>query len=312
MTFTVVFHHGGLFVREWVIFYKGGKKKEVVIIDPDKWSYFEAVGHLDDIIKKEGYVGGYRMWWKPDEEYDYKLLRVDEDANEVCNYAMKNKGRVQMYVEHDVDDVSCLVTIPNYVNAEELVASDDGVDVGVVGENQKDKGKGVVVEFDYDEAEDYSSVDDDSSEDEANGITFDDSEDERALGSADGFGLPYAAPMNGSNRVYIEGLSYRVKMGANKSTTTKKSKPTIAEEMLELADIECAYVSDELNSSDPDDSDQEKGPRNEKFRMEQLNKDFEFKRGMEFNSLHDFKEAIRECAEVRGAMQNGDTNGESL
>jgi hypothetical protein len=33
MSFIVVFHHGGLFVREWFILYKGGKEIEVVIID---------------------------------------------------------------------------------------------------------------------------------------------------------------------------------------------------------------------------------------------------------------------------------------
>jgi hypothetical protein len=108
MTFTVTFNHRGLFVKEWVIYneggkeelilYKGCKQNEVVIIDPDRWSYFEAVGHLDDIIKKEGYVGGYRMWWKSDDNVDYKLLRVDKDAYDVSNYAMNNHGKVQLYL----------------------------------------------------------------------------------------------------------------------------------------------------------------------------------------------------------------------
>jgi hypothetical protein len=207
MTFTVTFNHGGLFVKEWVIYneggkeelilYKGCKQNQVVIIDPDRWSYFEAVGHLDDIIKKEGYVGGYRMWWKPDDNLDYKLLRVDKDAYDVSNYAMNNNGKVQLYIEHDVDDVSCLVDEPNYFCAEELVADDFGEDVGRVNNTDNDKGNGVMVESDHGEDVDYSSVDDSSSEDDAKGITFDDSEDERALGCDDGFGLPHAAPMNG-------------------------------------------------------------------------------------------------------------------
>ncbi|WJX28529.1 hypothetical protein P8452_17232 [Trifolium repens] len=143
------------------------------------------------------------MWWKADDNnVDYKLLRVDKDACVVSNYAMNNNGKVQLYIEHDVDDVSCLVDEPNYFCAEELVADDYGEDVGRVNDTENDKGKGVMVESDHGEAVDYSSVDDSSvdgssSEDDAKGITFDDSEDERALGCDDGFGLPHAAPMNG-------------------------------------------------------------------------------------------------------------------
>ncbi|KAI5398781.1 hypothetical protein KIW84_064240 [Lathyrus oleraceus] len=54
------------------------------------------------------------------------------------------------------------------------------------------------------------------------------------------------------------------------------------------------YVSDELDNSDPDESDDEKGegPKFEKFRKKKLNKDYQFKWGMEFNSLTDFRDAI--------------------
>jgi hypothetical protein len=55
-----------------------------------------------------------------------------------------------------------------------------------------------------------------------------------------------------------------------------------------------------LASSDPDDSDEEKGPRYEKFRMEQLNKKFKFKVGMEFKSLAEFKEALTEWNVING------------
>jgi len=40
------------------------------------------------------------------------------------------------------------------------------------------------------------------------------------------------------------------------------------------------FLSEELDSSDPDESDHEKGPEYEKFIKEQLNKKFEFKLGM--------------------------------
>ncbi|XP_058776962.1 uncharacterized protein LOC131651313 [Vicia villosa] len=54
------------------------------------------------------------------------------------------------------------------------------------------------------------------------------------------------------------------------------------------------YISEDLLSSDPDNSEDEKGPRFEKFKKEKFNKDFKFKWGMEFNTLDDFREAIRE------------------
>ncbi|KAK2410603.1 hypothetical protein QL285_045960 [Trifolium repens] len=53
------------------------------------------------------------------------------------------------------------------------------------------------------------------------------------------------------------------------------------------------YCSDELGSSDPDDSDEDSGPKNLKFRRSQLNKDFKFEKDMEFNTLNDFRFAIR-------------------
>lgn len=60
------------------------------------------------------------------------------------------------------------------------------------------------------------------------------------------------------------------------------------------------YFSDELDNSDPDESDDDEGPKFEKFRNEQLNKDYKFKWGMEFNSISDFIDAIREWSLLNG------------
>ncbi|KAK2427486.1 hypothetical protein QL285_026061 [Trifolium repens] len=54
------------------------------------------------------------------------------------------------------------------------------------------------------------------------------------------------------------------------------------------------YESEELGSSDPDASDEERGVRYEKFRKDQMSKKYKFKFGMEFNSLQDFRDAIRD------------------
>ncbi|KAK2450797.1 hypothetical protein QL285_009897 [Trifolium repens] len=54
------------------------------------------------------------------------------------------------------------------------------------------------------------------------------------------------------------------------------------------------YESEELHSSDPDASDEERGLRYEKYRKEKMGKKDKFKCGMEFNSLKDFRFAIRD------------------
>jgi hypothetical protein len=136
---------------------------------------------------------------------------------------------------------------------------------------------------------------------------LDDSEEEIALGLDDGFGVfEVEQPANGSNRVVIGGQSFRLKTVANKSPGKKcgadmlkgklkvKVLVSMARGSTSVLDPEDEYVSDELGSSDPDASDDEKGPKYVKYRKEQLGKSYEFKLGMEFNSLDDFKDAIRE------------------
>ncbi|GAU23826.1 hypothetical protein TSUD_27360 [Trifolium subterraneum] len=53
----------------------------------------------------------------------------------------------------------------------------------------------------------------------------------------------------------------------------------------QMVDMEENYGSEELNSSDPDTSDNEKTPKYEKFRMEELTAKYKFKVGLEFSSL---------------------------
>ncbi|XP_058766212.1 uncharacterized protein LOC131639766 [Vicia villosa] len=106
---------------------------------------------------------------------------------------------------------------------------------------------------------------------------LDDSEDDRATALLDGFeGIDVTLPLREEG--VVAGLLTR---------PNKKCE-------------EDAYVSDELNSSDPNESCDEDKPKYEKFRKEHLNKDFKFKWGMEFNTLVDFKEAIREWSVLNG------------
>ena len=236
------------------------------------------------------------------------------------NMQLEKKCKVNIFVEHDVADVDGLVTLPNYV--EHDVASlvkDIGNEVVVAEdmakENGKWKGKEKVVECEDNGIDDGGS----SSDDDVRGITLDDSEEERGLGLDDGFNFKFSPPMNGTNRGLIEGKKYRVKKRACKRPTkeksssskkapNKKKSPTKKDArhraggamLLDDVQIVADYVSDELGSSDPDDSDTEKGPEYERFRMEHMHKKFKFKIGMEFSSLKEFKDAIIEWTVING------------
>jgi hypothetical protein len=60
------------------------------------------------------------------------------------------------------------------------------------------------------------------------------------------------------------------------------------------------YESAELGSSDPDASDDEKVPKYEKYRKENMSEHFKFKYGMEFNSLKEFRDAVRDWSGLNG------------
>ncbi|WJX78278.1 hypothetical protein P8452_61520 [Trifolium repens] len=195
MRFSVAFHHGGNFVRDWIICYKGGDKAIFKVKDDDDWGYAEMCGLVEDDLKVSK---GYRLWWMHDEDINFRLVRLDEDAYAVKDYALSNNCVANIYVEHDVGETNGLVDVPNFVNTTQGCDSSQVVDT--------EKGKNVVVASDNEKDDDIAEDDDgfSSSEDEAKSVTFDDSEDERGLGLEDGFEVPYAEPKNGKNRVIVE------------------------------------------------------------------------------------------------------------
>jgi hypothetical protein len=123
---------------------------------------------------------------------------------------------------------------------------------------------------------DHSIVDDGSEceSDDVEGVKFNDSEDERVVGLDDGFGVDTnEEPRNENNmRLVLSSI------GVNESE-------------FKFEDDE--YESEELGSSNPDASDEERGVRYEKFRKDQMGKKYKFKFGIEFNSLPEFREVIR-------------------
>jgi hypothetical protein len=202
MSVTVGFHHGGSFVRDWLIYYKDGVES-VIDVDADKFCYFEAKGIVDEFVKQFKYGEDYRLWWQNDEEVGFRLFRLDEVATEIMKYAARKRCKVTIYVEHDVVDKDADVRLPRWIDADDM-SNDKGNEKFGAEVMCKDKGKEKVVENEEEDVT-YDTGVSSSEEDEVRGDTLDESEDERGLGLDDGFGLEYSLPMNGTNRVMIEG-----------------------------------------------------------------------------------------------------------
>ncbi|WVZ26315.1 hypothetical protein V8G54_004859 [Vigna mungo] len=93
--FNVVVHHGGTLVCQYPIEYVGGEKT-YWSVDPDRWSYFEAV----DAAKELGYINVRDIFYC----IDNMLLKLDDDKSAM------NMGKLRCMV-HGVDDDPELVEI---------------------------------------------------------------------------------------------------------------------------------------------------------------------------------------------------------
>ncbi|CAI8591544.1 unnamed protein product [Vicia faba] len=276
--FNLVFHHGGSFVQDGHTYYRGGSETTVECQDEDTWSFFEAVS----LVKDWGYEG-FRLWRKiPQTDEGFTNVVDDAGAVEVAKHCMSCRVHGDLWVEHGVEDMMTKVLVPN--------------------------------------VDDFStSSGDDSSGDyvDANQC-FNDSEEERVIEvEEDKFErVEVDVPVSG-NRVEIEGKSFRFKRCASKDPKKMKEKSkrdkisvlvpkSVLGSCSKRATRICEdvdYASEELESSDADESDMDdkpSKPKYEKFRSELLNKDFQFKLGMEFISLSEFKDAIRDWSVLNG------------
>ncbi|KAI5415887.1 hypothetical protein KIW84_041067 [Lathyrus oleraceus] len=198
---------------------------------------------------------------------------------------MEMKSIMHIYVEH-----TC--------NAKEVEVGD--VQEDDVGDVQEDEvgdvhtnDVGDVNTYDVGDVQEDENDDSGSSEDngfEVDDLSFDDSEDEIALGLDDFF--------------EEHGRSDGVKVIANKHKLTPKSVPTVVDNASSSSgvdnEMDINYASEELESSDLDASDEEKDTKYPKFKMEDLDKNYKFGVGLEFVSLDEFKEAITEWSLLNG------------
>ncbi|CAK8544505.1 unnamed protein product [Lathyrus sativus] len=261
--FNVVFYPDGEFVSEKIIFYRGGVQSTVHEQNIEKWGLSEVM----NIILDWGYERNkFRVWSKLEGiSVCYFEINKDHRVIDVATYVVGNSTKGHLYVEHNVKDIKVKVVEPQCI------------DVTVRNESS------------YEYA--------DESDNDARNVKFNDNEEDKTTGLNDEFEVVEVdMPKEGSNRIDINGKSYRIKMCGSKlpmkkKKLTPKKKMKVKVKVMSPAkkskdvseekdhkpndDGEDQYVSDELGSSDPDTSEDEKLPKYEKFRKERLGKDYE-------------------------------------
>ncbi|WVZ07735.1 hypothetical protein V8G54_021081 [Vigna mungo] len=97
----VVFHHGGKFLNDGSFGYRGGETSNLMI-DIDRWSYFEMLA----ILKEMGYINVKELWYSLGGrvlEDKIELITDDKGAMHVVNIALLN-GKAHVFVVHKVCD----------------------------------------------------------------------------------------------------------------------------------------------------------------------------------------------------------------
>lgn len=244
-----------------------------------RWSYFEATG----ILKQFGYDDHlkYRLWWYINEEEKYVRIVDDNDTGRISDYVIQNKRVARIYVENSVIGIVGANVGGGPINVSGGV-DDAAIDVSggfVNGVDEVSGGKDDV-------GDEVSGDETESSEDEHVGARLDDSEEKRSLGLDDELGVdsedPPLPPPPPKKTNAVDANSRRM----NVLSCVSGSSSFVVD------DLDVGYVSEELDSSDPDTSGDEKEPRYDKFNMDELLKSYKFN-GMKKNQdMISFKEKI--------------------
>ncbi|XP_047175268.1 uncharacterized protein LOC124842755 [Vigna umbellata] len=99
MVFDVSLHHMGKFMKNNRLQYVRGEIHVIKGIDPNRWSYFEAVR----FVKEFKYDIEFKLWWKGLKQKLMSNLRIlsnDSEAMLLANYAEENNDVVEIYVQH--------------------------------------------------------------------------------------------------------------------------------------------------------------------------------------------------------------------
>ncbi|WJX71149.1 hypothetical protein P8452_55173 [Trifolium repens] len=264
MTFKLKIHYGGQFVNDFVLYYQGGKVHNIANQDPNKWSLFEIHG----IVQEDCNVKDkFRIWWYRNSDDRYISIYDDKDANEVYNHACAMNTEVELFVDHSCKSVVASnptpIPAPTPIPDTIPIPIPDPINIPATRvENVDDAtgGGGNSVEGGSEhDGFDTSYYGDDGSEDEAAGIHFDDSEDERAVGLDDGFDVDLEPPPPPPMVDVGCSRNIRTKTVAKRNTPKKVNVIETGVDVVDDVEMEKTYESDELNSSDPDAEEGNKG-----------------------------------------------------
>ncbi|WVZ07385.1 hypothetical protein V8G54_020731 [Vigna mungo] len=315
MVFEIRLHHMSRFVNDKGLRYVGGEEHVIIGVDPDRWSYFEALG----IIKEEfKYAADFKLWWKGSGEImmnNVRLLSDDNDAMDLAKYAEETEDMVKIYVQHvpsEAEEILFLTCgeesgmsvqqghageehieveigdaeVGNVEEEAEIVEEegDRGEEEAEIGEEEADRGEEEV------EEETWRNVVE--GEVEASAEEFvDQSEEERMDNDDDGFGVE-SDRVDDVFRDINPVLERRGKVGEGSF---------VVDDEVGDHEINEEYNSDELDSDLESDEDGNfKRGKFKKFRQDDMNKDFRFSLGMEFGSLKEFKNALMEHSVLNG------------
>ncbi|KAG2403230.1 uncharacterized protein HKW66_Vig0185160 [Vigna angularis] len=88
----------GVFVKNKGLEYVEGEIHVIKGIDPNRWSYFEAMG----FVREFKYDAEFKLWWNESKQKAMNNLRIlsdDSEAMLLANYAKAENDEVEIYVQ---------------------------------------------------------------------------------------------------------------------------------------------------------------------------------------------------------------------
>ncbi|XP_016195822.1 uncharacterized protein LOC107636862 [Arachis ipaensis] len=269
--FTIELHHGGKFIdRGDGLQYLGGLVVEDLHFELDEWSLQEIVS----LLKGLGYKGYAKLWWnEPGMELKLGLKELKSDGDAVRMARALVTDSVKHGIVYTVDGyregngVEITSMDPDYV-------PDEGEDSGLIE---------VEVDAESEPSTEEDRFDDSADDGEHEDYFGFDVEDGVDDGQANAFG-GFNGPLN------------------QEATTDKGAEDNEAPGEMdeEIGDISDGYETEDIDSYEGDSDNMIKKKRFPKYDEAEMCREYQFRVGLEFKTLSQFKEAIKEHALLNG------------
>ncbi|RYR54755.1 hypothetical protein Ahy_A06g030036 isoform B [Arachis hypogaea] len=274
--FTIDIHHGGTFHDLGNgLEYLGGKVLEDMHYELDEWSLQEIVNEL----QKLGYKENARIWYyEPGCQLSSGLRELISDGDAMRMGRLLVSQTVKYYSVYVVDGCREGNGVEIYLNDKDYVPT----------EAEYNESGFVEVEVEC-ESEASSEEDrfDDSADDREHEDHFGfDVENGNDGGVGNAFG-GFDGPLNEYDNAQTGGVDAAVNDAAVRDD-------------VEVGEIFKGYETEDIDSFEGDSDDMIKKRRYPKYNEAKMNREYVFKVGLEFKSLGQFKDAIREHALLNG------------